>query len=77
MKAAANVIAIAGWLGFLASFWYPLLTGRMPPAGFWIAAIVLSFMVGLIVPSYLINLEARQARLEGAGPQSRPRANRE
>lgn len=78
VKAAANVIAIAGWLGFLAAFWYPLLAGQMPPVGFWIAATVLSFLVGLIIPSYLINLEARQARLEGrATQQNRPRANRE
>lgn len=74
MKIAANVIAIVGWLAFLAAFWVPFLTGDMPPAGWWIAVSVLSFLVGLIVPSYLINLEARQTRLELlAGQRNQPR----
>lgn len=33
MKVAANVIAVAGWLGFLAALWWPLVSGVMPPVG--------------------------------------------
>ena len=59
MKAAANVIAVAGWLGFLAALWWPLVTGVMPPVGAWFAATVVSLLVGMIVPGFLLNLEDR------------------
>ena len=31
MKAAANIIAVLGWGGFLVALWWPLLAGSIPP----------------------------------------------
>lgn len=59
MKAAANVIAVAAWVGFLAALWWPLAAGEMPPVGAWFAATVVSLVVGMIVPGFLLNLEDR------------------
>ncbi len=59
MKVAANVIAVAAWVGFLAALWWPLLIGGMPPVGAWFAATVVSLVVGMIVPGFLLNLEDR------------------
>jgi len=68
MKVAANVIAVAGWLGFLAAMWWPLAVGAMPPVGAWFAATVVSLLVGLIIPGFLLNLEDR---LRPAGREGR------
>lgn len=59
MKVASNVIAVAGWLGFLAAMWWPMVTGTMPPVGAWFAATAVSLLVGMIVPGFLLNLEDR------------------
>lgn len=59
MKAAANVIAVVAWIGFLAALWWPLITGKMPPVGAWFAATVFSLLVGMVVPGFLLNLEDR------------------
>lgn len=61
MKAAANIIAVLGWGGFLVALWWPLLAGSIPPWGLWFAVTAVSSLVGLIVPGYLLNLEARMA----------------
>lgn len=61
MKAAANAIAIVAWIGFLATLWYPFLTGRFQPLGLWLAIVIFSFLVAVIVPSFLLGLEARVA----------------
>lgn len=66
MKAAANVIAVVGWLGVFAAGWWPLVIGEMPPVASWFAATVVSLMMGLIVPGFLLNLED-QLRPPGRG----------
>lgn len=59
MKTAANIVAVAAWIAFLGALWFPLAAAEMPPMGLWIGAVVLTFLTGLVVPSYLINLEER------------------
>lgn len=61
MKIAANIIAILAWGSVLATLWVGLLAEARPPLASLVGALVLSFLVGLVVPSYLLNLENRQA----------------
>lgn len=61
MKAASNVIAILAWGSFLAAIMWPLVVGRMPALGPWVLAIAMTFVVGVIVPSFLLGVEARAA----------------
>lgn len=73
MKAAANVIAVLGWGGFLVALWWPLVMGEMPALGSWLAAILFSLLTGLVVPSYLLRLEL-QIRSTAAGSAERAKA---
>ena len=59
MKVAANVIAILAWGGFLAALWYPLLAGTAPRLGLWLTVVIVSFLVGVIVPPFLFGVEAK------------------
>ncbi len=59
MKIAANIIAILAWGSALATLWVGLLAETRPPLAPLVGALVLSFLVGLVVPSYLLNLENR------------------
>jgi len=59
MKAAANVVAVMAWACFLGAVCLPLVRGELPPLGLWLGVILLSFLTGLVVPSYLLNIEAR------------------
>ena len=59
MKVAANVVAVMAWACFLAAMCMPLVQGELPPLGLWLSVILSSFLTGLVVPSYLLNLEAR------------------
>lgn len=58
MKVAANVIAVTAWCGFIAAVCRPLFGGQMNQA-YWIPAVVMTLLTGMIVPNYLMNLEAR------------------
>ncbi len=59
MRPAANVVAVLAWGGFLAALWAPLVTGQLPPVGIWIAATAASFIVGMVVPAFLLGVEGR------------------
>ena len=59
MKAAAVVIAVVAWGGFLGALWYALVAPVRPPVGLLLAVVAGSFLVGLIVPAYLLGLEGR------------------
>lgn len=78
MKAAANVIAVLAWGGLLAAMWYPLVAG-MPPFGLWLGVVVASFLVGLVIPMFLLGLEkekiepAPRGKVGGGGHQWRTR----
>ncbi len=63
MKIAANIIAILAWGSALATLWVGLLAETRPPLAPLVGALVLSFLVGLVVPSYLLNLENRSRAL--------------
>ncbi len=67
MKAAAVVIAVAAWGGFLGALWYALVVPVRPPVGLLLAVVAASFLVGLIVPAYLLGLEGRSL----GGPDKR------
>ena len=78
MKAAANVVAVVAWLGFIGAIWYPLVADEMPAVGFWLGSVVLTFLTGVIVPSYLLTLEERtRAVKHSAARSTRTGANRE
>ncbi len=59
MKLAAVVIAVLAWGGFLGALWYALVAPVRPPVGLLLAVVAASFLVGLIVPAYLLGLEVR------------------
>lgn len=78
MKAAANVVAVVAWCAFIGAVCYPLLAADWPPVGLWLGAVVMTFLVGVVVPSYLLNLEARMAATgQPAARPSRPEARGE
>ncbi len=77
MKTAAVVIAVAAWGGFLGALWYALVAPVRPPVGLLLAVVAASFLVGLIVPAYLLGLEGRLPGASGgrravAGQRPRP-----
>jgi hypothetical protein len=73
MKVSANVIAVVAWVSFLATFVYPLFAGGIPHIGYWLTAVLMSFVVGLIIPSYLLRLDITVAK----GPAAtRPESKR-
>lgn len=73
MKLAANVIAVVAWVLFLAVVGYPLFADGIAHLGYWIAAVVLTFLVGLIVPSYLLRLEKEVIKEMPLPPSDYPR----
>ena len=77
MKVAANVVAMMAWACFLAVVVMPLVRGELPPMGLWLGVILLSFLTGLVVPSYLLNLEARLANNGRVGTASKPAGKRD
>ena len=51
--------------------------GQWTPMELWLGVILLSFLTGLVVPSYLLNLEARLANNGRVGTASRPTGKRD
>ena len=47
------------WGGLLCALWYGMAAPVRPPIGLWLAVVVTSFLVGLVVPAFLISLEER------------------
>lgn len=73
MKIAANIIAVLAWGLFLTAIWYPFVADVNPPLGYWIC-IVLTFLIGLVVPVYLLNLDAStSAPAAGSATATPPR----
>ena len=73
MKVSANVIAVVAWVSFLATFVYPLFACGIPHIWYWLTAVLMSFVVGLIIPSYLLRLDITGAK----GPAAtRPESKR-
>ena len=59
MKAAAGAVAVLAWGGLLGALWYALVAPVRPPMALWLAVVVASFLIGLVVPAFLISLEDR------------------
>ena len=59
MKAAAGVVAVLAWGGLLGALWYGMAAPVRPPLALWLTVVVASFLVGLVVPAFLISLEER------------------
>ena len=69
MKVSANVIAVVAWVSFLATFVYPLFAGGIPHIGYWVTAVLMSLLVGVVVPSYLLGLEISVQARSSARPR--------
>lgn len=77
MKIASNVVAILAWGSFLAAIMWPLIIGRIPALGPWLTAVAMTFLVGLVVPSFLLGVEVRAAGgVDRRTPSSGPREQR-
>lgn len=74
MRVAANIIAVLAWGSVLATLWVGLMAEVRPPLAPLVGALVLSFLIGIVVPSYLLNLENRHGLPTADG---RPSATRE
>lgn len=59
MKAAAVVVSILSWGGFLGALWYALVAPVRPPVGLLLGVLVASFLVGTVIPAYLLGIEER------------------
>ena len=66
MKAAAGAVAVLAWGGLLGALWYALVAPVRPPIGLWLAVVVASFLIGLVVPAFLLSLEERMRLAETA-----------
>lgn len=56
MKAAAGAVAVLAWGSLLAAMWYPLAAG-VRPSGAWFGVAIVSLLVALVAPAYLLGLE--------------------
>lgn len=71
MKLAANVIAVVAWGLFLALVSYPFFVGGLEHPAQWATAVLMSFAVGMIIPSYLLRLEITVQGPAAARPESK------
>lgn len=66
MKAAAGAVAVLAWGSLLAAMWYPLAAG-VRPSGAWFGVAIVSLLVALVAPAFLLGLDKQP----GIGPAKR------
>lgn len=56
MKVAAGAVSILAWGSLLAAMWY-LPAAGVRPSGTWFGVAIVSLLVALVAPAYLLGLE--------------------